>query len=143
MRNPSRISRTIHDGELKIMAGLILVILGGAIGSMWRYWWSGFVAQRLGETFPFGTLVVNTVGSTLIGVFAGAIARVSSSAEATLLQQFLMIGVCGGLTTFSSFSLQTYNLFAEGRWLSALANILFSTAVCLGCVAMGWRMTQW
>jgi CrcB protein len=110
---------------------------------MWRYWWSGFVAQRLGETFPFGTLVVNTVGSTLIGVFAGAIARVSSSAEATLLQQFLMIGVCGGLTTFSSFSLQTYNLFAEGRWLSALANILFSTAVCLGCVAMGWRMTQW
>jgi CrcB protein len=125
------------------MAGIILVILGGAIGSIWRYWWSGFVAQRLGETFPFGTLVVNAVGSTFIGFFAGAIAHVSNSAEATLFQQFLMVGICGGLTTFSSFSLQTYNLLAEGRWLAALANILFSTAICLACVAIGWQMMQW
>jgi CrcB protein len=83
------------------------------------------------------------VGSMLIGVFSGAIARVSSGADAPLLQQFLVIGVCGGLTTFSSFSLQTYNLVAEGRWVSALANILFSTGFCLACVAMGWQVTQW
>jgi fluoride exporter len=126
-----------------MMVGIVLVTLGGALGSMWRYSWSGFVPERLGETLPFGTFVVNMVGSLLIGVFSGAIARISSSVDATLLQQFLVIGVCGGLTTFSSFSLQTYNLIAEGRWLSTLANILFSTGFCLACVAMGWQVKQW
>src|SRR6516164_4248248 len=125
------------------MVGIVLVMLGGAIGSMWRFSWSGFVAERLGETFPFGTLVVNLVGSMLIGVFSCVVARVSNSVIAAALQQFLVIGICGGLTTFSSFSLQTYNLIAEGRWLSALANILFSTGFCLACVAMGWQVTQW
>jgi CrcB protein len=120
-----------------------MVLLGGALGSMWRYSWSGFVAQRLGETFPFGTLFVNLVGSTFIGVFSGLVGYVSSSTVATLLQQFLIVGVCGGLTTFSSFSLQTYNLIANGRWLSALANIVFSTGFCFACVAIGWQITQW
>ena len=129
--------------ESEIMVGIVLVMLGGALGSMWRYWWSGFVGERLGETFPFGTFVVNLVGSVLIGAFSGVIAHLSSSADAALLQQFLVIGICGGLTTFSSFSLQNYNLITEGRWLSALANILFSTGFCLACVAMGWQVTQW
>ena len=119
-----------------------LVLLGGALGSIWRYTWSGFFARRLGETFPFGTLVVNLVGSMLIGLFSGLIAHVSSGTVASLLQQFLVIGVCGGLTTFSSFSLQTYNLITEGRWLSALANIVFSTGFCFVCVAIGWQITQ-
>jgi fluoride exporter len=126
------------DGALAI----ILVLLGGAFGSILRYVWSGFFAERLGETFPFGTLVVNLVGSALIGLFSGFVARVSSGAIALLLQQFLVFGICGGLTTFSSFSLQTYNLITEGRWLSALANIVFSTGLCLVCVAIGWQMAQ-
>ena len=126
------------DGTLAI----ILVLLGGAFGSIWRYAWSGFFAERLGETFPFGTLVVNLVGSMLIGLFSGLVARVSSGAVASLVQQFLIVGVCGGLTTFSSFSLQTYNLITEGRWVSALANIVFSTGFCLVCVAIGWQITQ-
>ena len=121
---------------------IILVLLGGGLGSIWRYAWSGFFAERLGETFPFGTLVVNLVGSTLIGLFSGLIAHVSSGTVASLLQQFLVIGVCGGLTTFSSFSLQTYNLITEGRWLSALANILFSTGFCFVCVAIGWQIAE-
>jgi CrcB protein len=125
------------------MLAIILVLLGGAIGSMWRFSWSGFVAERLGETFPFGTLVVNLVGSMLIGVFSGVVARVSNSAIAAALQQFLVIGICGGLTTFSSFSLQTYNLIAEGRWLSGLANIIFSTGFCFVCVAIGWQFALW
>jgi len=104
---------------------IILVLLGGALGSIWRYAWSGFFAERFGETFPFGTLVVNLVGSLLIGLFSGLVARVSSGTIASLLQQFLVVGVCGGLTTFSSFSLQTYNLITEGRWLSALTNVFF------------------
>jgi fluoride exporter len=111
-------------------------------GSMCRYWWSGLVAEHFGETFPFGTLVVNVVGSTIIGLSAGLIMHVSNSGIATALQQLLMVGICGGLTTFSSFSLQTYNLFTEDRWLSALSNIAFSTGLSFGCVAVGWQITQ-
>jgi len=124
--------------ELAIM----LVFLGGAAGSMWRFWWSGLVAQRFGETFPFGTLVVNLTGSTMIGIVAGLLVHVSSSGIATALQQLLVVGICGGLTTFSSFSLQTYKLIVDGRWLSALSNIVFSTGLCLGCVAVGWLITR-
>ena len=120
----------------------MLVFLGGAAGSMWRFWWSGLVAQRFGETFPFGTLVVNMAGSTMIGILAGLLAHVSNSGIATALQQLLVVGICGGLTTFSSFSLQTYNLIVDGRWLSALSNIVFSTGLCLGCVAVGWLITR-
>ena len=126
------------DGSVAI----VLVLLGGALGSIWRYTWSGFFAERLGETFPFGTLVVNLVGSFLIGLFSGLIAHVSSDTVASLFQQFLVVGVCGGLTTFSSFSLQTYHLITEGRWLSALANIIFSTGFCFVCVAIGWQIAQ-
>ena len=121
---------------------ILLVFLGGAAGSMWRFWWSGLIAQRFGETFPFGTLVVNMVGSTIIGIVAGFLMHVSNSVIASALQQLLAVGICGGLTTFSSFSLQTYNLIVDGRWLSALSNIVFSTGLCLGCVALGWQITQ-
>jgi fluoride exporter len=121
---------------------IVLVFIGGAAGSMWRYWWSGFVAQRFGETFPFGTLVVNLVGSILIGVFSGLLVHVLNSSMAAALQQLLVVGICGGLTTFSSFSLQTYSLIADGRWLAALSNIVFSTGLSFGCVALGWQVTQ-
>jgi CrcB protein len=119
---------------------IVLVFLGGAVGSMWRYWWSGLVAQRFGEIFPFGTLVVNMVGSTIIGGFAALLEHFSNSSIATALGQLLIVGICGGLTTFSSFSLQTYNLIMNRRWLTALANIVFSTGLCLGCVALGWQI---
>ena len=125
-----------------MVLAIVLVFLGGAAGSIWRYWWSGLVAQRFGETFPFGTLVVNVVGSILIGVCSGLLIHVSNSSIAIALQQLLVIGVCGGLTTFSSFSLQTFSLIADGRWLSALANIVFSTGLSFGCVALGWQITQ-
>jgi CrcB protein len=61
---------------------------------------------------------------------------------AAALQQLLVVGICGGLTTFSSFSLQTYSLIADGRWLAALSNIVFSTGLSIGCVALGWQVTQ-
>jgi len=121
---------------------ILLVFAGGAAGSMWRYWWSGLVAQPFGETFPFGTLVVNIVGSTMIGVFSGLLMQISNGSIATALQQLLVVGICGGLTTFSSFSLQTFNLIVDRRWLAALSNIVFSTGVSLGCVALGWQITQ-
>jgi fluoride exporter len=125
-----------------MVLAIVLVFLGGAAGSMWRFWWSGLVAQRFGETFPFGTLVVNIVGSTIIGVSSGLLVHVANSGIAIALQQLMVVGICGGLTTFSSFSLQTYSLIADGRWLSALSNIIFSTGLCLACVALGWQITQ-
>ena len=125
-----------------MVLAIVLVFLGGATGSVWRYWWSGWVARRFGETFPFGTLAVNVVGSILAGVFSGLLAHISNSNVAVALQQLLVIGVCGGLTTFSSFSLQTFSLIAEGRWLSALSNIVSSTGLSFGCVALGWQITQ-
>ena len=124
-----------------MVLAIALVFLGGAIGSVWRYWWSGLVAQRFGETFPFGTLVVNVVGSILAGAFSGLLIHLSNNSLASALQQLLVVGVCGGLTTFSSFSLQTFNLIAEGRWLLALSNIVFSTGLSYGCVALGWQIT--
>jgi fluoride exporter len=125
-----------------MVLAMVLVFLGGAAGSMWRFWWSGLVAQRFGETFPFGTLVVNTVGSILVGLFAGFLMHVSNSSLASGLQQLLVIGICGGLTTFSSFGLQTFNLIANRRWLLALSNIVFSTGLSFGSVALGWQITQ-
>jgi fluoride exporter len=132
----------VEQFDKTMRLAILLVFLGGAVGSIWRYWWSGLVAQRFGETFPFGTLVVNVVGSLLIRAFSGLLLHVANGRLSTALEQLLMVGVCGGLTTFSSFGLQTYSLIVEGRWLSALANIALSTGLCLGCVAVGWQVTQ-
>jgi fluoride exporter len=134
---PRLITRIAQLNLCRIMAlAIALVFVGGAVGSMWRYWWSGFVAQRFGEMFPFGTLVVNLVGSILIGIFSGLLVHVSNSSLAAALQQFLVVGICGGLTTFSSFSLQTCSLITDGRWLAALSNIVFSLDFLLG--ALPW-----
>ena len=127
----------------RIMAlAILLVFIGGAVGSMWRYWWSGFFARRFGDIFPFGTLAANLVGSVLIGAFAGFLLHVSNDSLAAALQQLLVVGICGGLTTFSSFSLQTYSLITAGRGLAAILNIVISTGLSFGCVALGWQVTQ-
>jgi fluoride exporter len=121
------------------MLAILLVFIGGALGSMWRFWWSGWVAERFGETFPFGTLVVNVVASVLIGIISGIGLRLGSTEATAGLQQFFAVGICGGLSIFSSFSLQTWNLILERRWLAAIANIIVSTAVCFASVVLGWQ----
>ena len=121
------------------MLAMVLVFIGGALGSIWRFWWSGWVAQRFGETFPFGTLVVNVVASALLGLVSGLVLRLGGTDTAAVLQQFISVGVCGGLSTFSSFSLQTWNLLMERRWLAAIANIIVSTVVCFASIALGWQ----
>jgi CrcB protein len=125
-----------------MILALILVFVGGAIGSMCRFWLSGFVAERFGETFPYGTLIVNLVGSWIIGLAAGWIAHFNDPFWASAAKQLLMVGICGGLTTFSSFSLQTWNLMLSGRWGSAFTNVLVSTILCLALVAIGWDLGQ-
>jgi len=125
--------------EKALMIGVILLaFVGGAIGSVWRYSLSGWVAQRIGETLPVGTLVVNLTGSLLIG-FVANYARSDLHREfADIVRVFVAVGICGGLTTFSSFILQTFHLLREKRFWIALANTLLSTVLCIGMVVAGW-----
>jgi len=119
------------------MVSYIWVALGGAIGTAGRYWLSGVIARSFGETFPWGTLIINVTGSFVIGFFAaltGPDGRLFVSSNA---RQFVMIGMCGGYTTFSSFSLQTLNLMNNGEWYRAVANIGASVALCLIAVWAG------
>src|SRR5258708_19559088 len=104
---------------------LIIVFVGGAIGSMFRFWLSGFVAERFGETFPYGTLVVNLVGSLIIGFAAAWLGHLSDAFLASGLKQFIMVGVCGGFTSFFSFFLPTCDLFLTGRLCFPLSKIVF------------------
>jgi CrcB protein len=100
------------------------------------------VARRFGEIFPLGTLVVNLVASTAIGLISRSLLQFGTTDLTTAAQQFLVTGICGGLSTFSSLSLQTWNLMVERRWLAALANIIISTAGCLLAVAVGWNLAK-
>jgi fluoride exporter len=118
-----------------------LVIIGSALGGMMRYGVSGAVARRIGETFPWGTLVVNVTGSFVIGAFGALVAPGGALAGERMAGAFVMIGLCGGYTTFSSFSLQTLNLAREGEWPRALANIVASAVLCLVAVSAGFVLS--
>jgi len=113
------------------------VMLGSALGGGARYWLSGLASHAIGETFPLGTLIVNVTGSFVIGFFAtltGPDGRVFVGTDA---RQFVMTGICGGYTTFSSFSLQTLNLVRDGEMGLASANIGLSVVLCLLAVWIG------
>lgn len=113
------------------------VALGSALGGVGRYACSGLGARWFGESFPWGTLFVNVSGSLLIGVFAAML-----PADTRLLsdnaRDFLMIGICGGFTTFSSFSLQTLNLARNGEWGAAAGYTAGSVVLCLVAVCIGY-----
>ncbi|HYK23864.1 MAG TPA: fluoride efflux transporter CrcB [Candidatus Acidoferrum sp.] len=119
------------------MVNYIFVMMGGALGTGARFWASGFVAQRFGEFFPFGTLAVNVTGCFVAGFFAALADPGSPFLVPSRFRQFFMIGVCGGYTTFSSFSLQTLDLAQDGDWLKAGLNALLSFSCCLVAVWLG------
>jgi len=119
------------------MLGYVLVMLGGALGTGARFWLSGLIAERAGEFFPLGTLLVNISGSFAVGFFAGFTDSEGPVLVSPRFRQFFMIGVCGGYTTFSSFSLQTLYLARDGDWMKALLNTVLSFACCLAAVWLG------
>jgi len=110
---------------------------GGALGSILRYGASLAIAERWGGTFPWGTLAVNVAGSFGIGLFAGITAVEGLVLVPPTVRVFVMVGIFGGFTTFSSFSLQTLNLVQDGEWLAAGGNIVFSVVLCLLAVWLG------
>ena len=116
---------------LKIMqtfATYLWIALGGALGSVGRHWVSTLATTRVGTTFPWGTLLINVTGSLLIGVVAGCNSGWMAGENT---RKFLMVGICGGFTTFSAFSLQTLELVQKGEWLRAGIYILASVALCV------------
>jgi fluoride exporter len=120
-----------------------LIAGGGALGSMMRFWFSGWVAGQSaksflwGETFPWGTLLVNITGSFIIGFFSTLTGPEGRWLVGASGRQFFMIGICGGYTTFSSFSLQTLDLMRQGDWLKAGVNSVASLVLCLVAVWLG------
>jgi CrcB protein len=119
------------------MSNYLMVALGGALGSVLRFWLSALFERRLGEAFPWGTIFVNVTGSFLIGLLFSLAGRDGAPLLSSSARAFLLVGVLGGYTTFSAFSLQTLNLLRGGQAGLALANISFSLALCLLAVWLG------
>ncbi|MSR64439.1 MAG: fluoride efflux transporter CrcB [Verrucomicrobiae bacterium] len=127
------------------MIKLFLIAIGGGLGSLARYGLNGFISEHqtkhfpLPALFPVGTMIVNVTGCFVIGVIAALsdppLGRGGIKPE---WRDFMMVGICGGYTTFSSFGLQTLNLAHDGEWLWAGANVIGSNALCLLGVYLGW-----
>jgi CrcB protein len=120
-----------------MIATYFWIAVGGALGSMARFWLAAFVAEIMGPQFPWGTILINILGSFVIGFFAtftGPGGRVIASFNA---RSFIMVGICGGCTTFSAFSLQTLDLARENHWAQAGGNIVLSVVLCLVAVWAG------
>ncbi|GGC57579.1 fluoride efflux transporter CrcB [Chelatococcus reniformis] len=121
----------------------ILVLLGGFLGGVGRFFVSRVVGRRVGETFPWGTLVVNVSGALAIGAFAGAARIAGGPVASDMLRSFIVVGVFGGYTTVSSFCLQTLNLAFGGEMSRAAFNIVASAGLCVLAVGAGfWSVVR-
>jgi CrcB protein len=122
------------------MGAWVAVAIGGALGSVGRFWLAGAMASLTGPRFPWGTLLINVLGSFVIGLVGGmtlAPARVGMHPD---IRIFLMTGVCGGFTTFSAFSLQTLELLQGGDIVPAFGYAIGSVLLCLIATYCGWLL---
>jgi len=120
-----------------IIANYFWVALGGSLGTIARYWMSQAVARLVGETFPWGTLLINVLGSFVIGWFGTFTLPNGPRPASEEMRLFVMVGICGGFTTFSAFSLQTFDLLRDGENLRALAYIVASVLFCVTATVFG------
>ncbi len=126
---------------MSLFSEIIMVALGGALGAALRFIVSRWVQGIVPHDFPYGILGVNIIGSFLIGVVAAGLA--TRFELSTLARAFVIIGVFGGFTTFSSFSLDTFTLFEAGRPIAALSNVGVSLFACLAATALGAYLIRW
>lgn len=119
------------------MTNLLLVALGGSVGAVFRYLITIFMFQVFGSSFPFGTLLVNVIGSFCMGViFAlGQLSHISPE-----LKALIGVGLLGALTTFSTFSNETLLLLQQGYWLKAILNVVLNLSLCLFVVYLGQQL---
>jgi CrcB protein len=117
------------------------VTVGSALGGLLRYALTR-LTLAMSANFPYGTIFINIAGSFVIGYFGALTLQSGRYAVSDNLRLFVMVGICGGFTTFSSFSLQTFDLLRTGAWGRAMANIVVSVALCLAAVAAGHLLGQ-
>ena len=117
------------------------VTLGSAIGGLLRYTITRWT-MHISLGFPYGTVLINVLGSFVIGYFGTITLQSGKYPASDNLRLFVMVGICGGFTTFSSFSLQTFDLMRSGGWGRALANVVLSVVLCVGAVAAGHVLAQ-
>lgn len=120
----------------------VVIAIGGLIGSVARYWLGDLGTTLLTDAFPWGILIVNVLGCFVIGFFSEATGASGMLSVSSDLRVFVIVGLCGGFTTFSSFNLSTIVLLTSGHWLSGLANIVLSVACCLIGVVMGVELVK-
>jgi CrcB protein len=114
----------------------ILIIIGGGLGSLLRYWMSMGAYVLFGRSFPYGTLSVNILGSFLMG-FLSILLLERLNGQSDYLRALLLIGFLGGFTTFSSFSMETLSLLESGEMLKGLLNVISSVGLCILAVTLG------
>ena len=118
----------------------VAVALGGALGSLARFWLTAAMATLTGPRFPWGTLLINVLGSFVIGLVAAITLTPARIAMHPDLRVFLMVGVCGGFTTFSAFSLQTLELLQSGDTWPAAGYMAGSLLLCVAGAWVGWLL---
>ena len=117
------------------MNQVLAIAAGGAVGSVLRFWMSTWVHSFAGRSFPYGTLTVNVLGCLAMGfLFVLFLDRLSDN---NVLRAGILIGVLGGFTTFSSFSIETFNLIEQGAWIKAVVNMTGSLLLCVGATWLG------
>lgn len=120
------------------MDAYLWIAIGSALGGMGRYWLNGVIMDEVGGPFPWGTVTINVIGSFAIGAFAAATMTEGRWLVSPNVQRFVMVGILGGFTTFSAFSLQTLELFRAGDLWRAGGNVALSVVLCLIAVWAGY-----
>ncbi len=123
------------------MTNTLWIALGGALGSIGRYWFA-IAALPISRSLPVGTILINIIGSFVIGFFGTLTLESGRYPVPEAARLFVMVGFCGGFTTFSSFSLQTLDLMRGGVWNRALVNVGVSVLLCLAAVAAGHALAS-
>ncbi|MBI0141466.1 fluoride efflux transporter CrcB [Bartonella sp. W8125] len=121
------------------MSATLWVAFGGALGTVLRYWLS-LLMVPVSKNLPWGTILINIVGSFVIAFFGVITMSQAKWPMGETIRLFVMVGICGGFTTFSSFSLQSFELLKKGAVAEAFLNIIVSVAFCLFATAMGFYL---
>ncbi len=124
-----------------MIQNILLVGLGGFIGSVARYFLLKYNTAWSIASLPIGTLIVNIIGCLIVGIVFGI--SVKYNIFSNEIRLFLVVGICGGFTTFSTFALENFLLFENGHLLSIFLYVSLSVTLCIGAVFLGYAATNW